>query len=95
VIYTLEFYWVNEDGGREEICRQWQTAASQKVIEARARATIRNVVLGGRRSNLCIVKDPRGKAVSTVVGAANRRRNAQRERAGANALVDRATAPSA
>jgi hypothetical protein len=69
VIYTLEFYWEDEDGRRAEIGRQWQQANSKKVIEARARATIKNVVLGGRRINLCIIKEAKGKTLSIVVGS--------------------------
>jgi hypothetical protein len=70
VIYALEFFWMTEDGSREQIARQWQPAPSQEVIEARARAVIRNVLLGGRRANLCIIRDTRGERLSLVVGGA-------------------------
>jgi hypothetical protein len=69
VIYTLEFYWEDDDGGRAEIGRLWQAAQSQKVIEARVRATIKNILLGGRPTNLCIIKDGKGKTLSIVLGS--------------------------
>jgi hypothetical protein len=69
VIYALEFYWVDQEGRQEELVRKLQAADSQKTIEARARATIKNVLLGRslRRANLCVIKDEKGKIVSAVV----------------------------
>jgi hypothetical protein len=88
VIYTLEFYWVDGEGGRAEIGRQSQIAKSSEVIEARARAIIKNVLIGGRRSNLCVIKDPTGKALNAVVGNSRRDRGkAPRLPAEANARI--------
>jgi hypothetical protein len=68
VIYVVEFYWANADGSREEVARQWQQAPSQQIIEARARAVIKNVLLGGRRANLCIIKGAKGETLGVEVG---------------------------
>ena len=88
MIYALEFFWMGDDGSREQIARQWQPAQSQEVIEARARAVIKNVLLGGRRANLCVIKDTRGKRLSLVVGGAHRGRGkAPRQPANADAPV--------
>jgi hypothetical protein len=67
VIYTLEFYWVDENGRQEPLARQTQTAESAKVVEARAKATLKNVLLSGRRANLCIIKDSSGHMLSAAV----------------------------
>jgi len=83
-IYVVEFYWASADGSREEVARQWQRAQSQEVIEARARAMIKNVLLDGRRANLCVVKDPSGTTLSRVVGG-SRRDRAKTARRSANA----------
>ena len=69
VIYALEFYWADERDRRTQIARQWQQAKSPEVVEARARAVIKNVLLNGRRSNLCVIKYPNGKTLSVVVGS--------------------------
>jgi hypothetical protein len=67
---VLEFYWVDEEGRQEELGRQWQTAKSPEIIEARARATLKNVLFGGRHANLCLVKDGRsGKTLSVLVSS--------------------------
>jgi hypothetical protein len=88
VIYALEFFWTNDGGSREQIARQWQPAPSQDVIEARVRAVIKNVLLGGRRANLCVIKDTSGKTLSLVVGNPHRGRdNAPRQPANADAPV--------
>jgi hypothetical protein len=68
VIYSLEFYWVDEAGRQEPLPRQHQTADTLEVVEARARATLKNVLLTGRRANLCVIKDIKGKMLSAVVG---------------------------
>jgi hypothetical protein len=68
-MFRLEFFWVDEHGRQEELARQSQTAPSSDVVEARARATLKNVLLKGRRSNLCVIKDARGKALTVVIGA--------------------------
>jgi hypothetical protein len=66
MIYALEFFWVAADGCREEIARETQRANSLDVIESRARAIIRNVLLGERRANFCVIKNPKGKLLSEV-----------------------------
>jgi hypothetical protein len=66
MIYGLEFFWVDADGSREEIARESQRANSLDVVESRARAMIRNVLLGDRRANFCIIKNPTGKLLSEV-----------------------------
>jgi hypothetical protein len=66
MIYGLEFFWVRADGGREEIARETQRANSLDVVESRARAVIRNVLLAGRRANFCLIKNLKGKLLSEV-----------------------------
>ena len=79
MIYALEFYWVDEAGRQEQLTRQQETADSLESLEARARATLRNVLLDGRRSNLCLIKDLRGRTLRAVVDApkAARKREAR------------------
>jgi hypothetical protein len=72
VIYALQFYWVDEAGRQEALARQWQQAKSLAVAEARARATLKNVLLGSRRANLCVVKDAKGAMVAAVVGSCDK-----------------------
>jgi hypothetical protein len=67
VIYALEFYLVDEDGRQEPLTRQEQKAESLKLVEARARPTLKNVLLKGRRANLCVIKDRSGKTLSVAV----------------------------
>jgi hypothetical protein len=55
VFYALEFYWAEPDGSRELIMCQWQNAESTEIVEARARATIKHVLLKDRRVNFCVI----------------------------------------
>jgi hypothetical protein len=68
MIYALEFFWVRADGSREEIARETQRAKALVVVESRARAILRNVLLGDRRANFCVIKNPTGKLLSEVSG---------------------------
>jgi hypothetical protein len=69
MIYALEFFWVRADGSREEIARETQRAKALDVVESRARAILRNVLLGDRRANLCMIKNPTGKLLSEISGS--------------------------
>jgi hypothetical protein len=71
-----------EQPRREDRARQLQESKSQEVVEARVRATLKNVLLEGRRPNLCIIKDVRGRTLSAV---ADNRPKAAKPRATANA----------
>jgi hypothetical protein len=68
MIYDLEFYWVDEKRRREPLARQQQIADTLKAVEARARTTMKNVLFGVRRANLCFIKDSKGKMLSAVAG---------------------------
>jgi hypothetical protein len=63
VFYALEFYWAEPDGSRELIMCQWQNAESTEIVEARARATIKHVLLKDRRVNLCIISARNGNVI--------------------------------
>jgi hypothetical protein len=60
VLYSLEFYWTEADGSRELVVCQWQNAESTEIVEARARATIKHVLIKDRRVNFCVIRPRRG-----------------------------------
>jgi hypothetical protein len=63
LFFALEFYWVEADGSRELINCQWQNAESTEIVEARARATIKHVLLKDRRANFCVIRARDGNVI--------------------------------
>jgi hypothetical protein len=63
LFFALEFYWVDADGSRELINCQWQNAESTEIVAARARATIKHVLLKDRRVNFCVIRARHGDVI--------------------------------
>ncbi|HLW92280.1 MAG TPA: hypothetical protein VKS78_13415 [Roseiarcus sp.] len=70
--YVLEFFWINEDGGGEPVARQSCYAPSADIAESLARATMKYVLIDGRQSNLCVIKNPRGRILLKIAAAVRR-----------------------
>jgi hypothetical protein len=66
VIFALDFYWINADGSRDEILREIQQAPSIEIVERRARAILKHVVLRSRRANFCVIKTSSGRVLREI-----------------------------
>jgi hypothetical protein len=67
VVYVFEFFQAASDGSRFLVDTQKHRAKSADAADHRARTIIKNVILGGKIANLCVIKDQTGGLVREVV----------------------------
>jgi hypothetical protein len=66
VLFQMEFYWVPASGDRAIICRRIMNTSSLDRAACYSRAMLKNVLLEGRRANLCVIKTPGGRLLAEV-----------------------------
>ena len=66
MVYVFEFFEALPDGKRILIEVQKHRAKSADAADHRARTIIKNVVLHGKKANLCLIKDQMGGMVKEV-----------------------------